>query len=361
MNEDEIQLLLKSAMCATSLVAGADDEVLPSELKAFFETFMANYDIKFPDQSIEEIIENIIDFVAQDRDTPGGIEETLQSVGEARVLGVDERAFILDLAHAIALADGDLRPEELEMCKRIAQALDLPYTPLSDNQVLSEADLKNTIAKIVVNVSSSVEGGPEAEPLVAAARLGDLGRVRTLLSNGDDPNGVNEDLNWPLQVAAEEGHVDIIRILLEWGADPDKTISLHGGSALLSAAEEGRTEAVQALLTGGANPNALNDRIASFPLAAAAGMGKLETVKALLAGGANPNLVHTSKGSLTALQVAAASGRLEIIATLLAAGADVDLGLDKGASALVAALQHRQEGAAAALLKAGATPVRIRQ
>jgi len=65
----------------------------------------------------------------------------------------------------------------------------------------------------------------------------------------------------PLQGAANAGHADIVKLLLEQGANPEWQCC-DGGTALYLAAEKGHLDAVKALVEGGAkvlvSPSPLN-------------------------------------------------------------------------------------------------------
>ncbi len=54
----------------------------------------------------------------------------------------------------------------------------------------------------------------------------------------------------PLALAAREGHADIVRALLEAGADPRRVIGLFAGTALHEACYFGHTEVVRAMTQG---------------------------------------------------------------------------------------------------------------
>ena len=59
------------------------------------------------------------------------------------------------------------------------------------------------------------------EPLASAAAEGDLPRVRSLLSIGASPNAEGVDNRYTaLTGAAEAGYTEIVRLLLQKGADP---------------------------------------------------------------------------------------------------------------------------------------------
>jgi uncharacterized protein len=93
-----------------------------------------------------------------------------------------------------------------------------------------------------------------------AAHLGDLARVRALLDQ--DPSLVNRVADYvgtgaPLVKAAAKGHIEIVRLLLERGADPnlpEEGMAPHG-RALYSAVYNGHVEIARLLLEHGASPN----------------------------------------------------------------------------------------------------------
>jgi ankyrin repeat protein len=91
--------------------------------------------------------------------------------------------------------------------------------------------------------------------LMIAARTGVAAAVKTLLSHRADPNAREDHRGQSaLMWAATEGHVEVVRALIEAGADVTAR-SKQGWTALLFAARDGRMDVVRALLDAGANAN----------------------------------------------------------------------------------------------------------
>jgi ankyrin repeat protein len=100
--------------------------------------------------------------------------------------------------------------------------------------------------------------------ICTAARIGDLDRVRALLD--DDPSLANRVADYvtyyvgsgaPLKNAAAHGHLEIVKLLLDRGADPnlrEEGIAPRG-HALYEAAAHGHHEIAALLLEKGAFPN----------------------------------------------------------------------------------------------------------
>ena len=93
-------------------------------------------------------------------------------------------------------------------------------------------------------------------PLIAAARSGDTGTLKTLLHGGADPNqrwGVND---WtPLMHAIHKNQKASVQALIAGGADLNARCG-NGDTALMMAAGYGYADIVQVLLDHGANPYA---------------------------------------------------------------------------------------------------------
>jgi uncharacterized protein len=88
--------------------------------------------------------------------------------------------------------------------------------------------------------------------LTRAALSGDQAAVAGLLAAKASPNGLGRDDRPALHQAAKGGHVEILRILLDGGADVNLTDGPTGQTALMLAANSGSLRAVELLLARGA-------------------------------------------------------------------------------------------------------------
>ncbi len=115
--------------------------------------------------------------------------------------------------------------------------------------------------------------------LLHAAAEGDPDTIQALLTTGIDVNCMLGGTT-ALYVAASKGRTDIVQILLENGADPDKGYD-DGLSPLIIAAENGATEVVKLLLAHEADPSGKCDD-GAFPLLVAVERGNFEVIELLL-------------------------------------------------------------------------------
>ena len=142
-----------------------------------------------------------------------------------------------------------------------------------------------------------------------AARHGDLAAVKTLLAKGAEVNSATEFGATALIFAADSGHVEIVKALIDGGADVNLKDSTYGSTAIDWAAGKGYAPIVEILLAKGATS-------VSDTLDAAIDKGYTEVAKVVLATGKLP------KESLGApLAMARRGGRTEIAELLVKAGA----------------------------------------
>ena len=103
--------------------------------------------------------------------------------------------------------------------------------------------------------STNSWGGSQYSPLQAAAKIGSLDLVKRLLNAGADVNAppAEDSGATPLQVAAMYGFIDIACLLVEKGAEVNAPpAEKEGRTALEGTAEHGRIDILQLLLNRGA-------------------------------------------------------------------------------------------------------------
>jgi len=197
-------------------------------------------------------------------------------------------------------------------------------TPLD----LARRDKLDALAQLIAAKDKASEDQISAHPLVAAIAAGDLGKVRQLVCEGADIDvrlpmvGSPDDNYTPLAIAAREGHAEIVRSLLEAGANPRRVIGLFLGTSMHEACYFGHGDVIEVMLNGherdDIRPSELDAQGALngfTPLHDAVWHGHLEAARILVGEGARLDLV--SHAGLTPRQLAVRYGYGEL-ARLLA-------------------------------------------
>lgn len=149
------------------------------------------------------------------------------------------------------------------------------------------------------------------DALMDAIEKSDHATIEKLLKNGVNPNSfpngpdnqrMEEDLA-PINFAASSGRTAIVRLLLDYGANPNQK---DGWSAdpLTAAAEENHLDTMKLLISRGAK---VDERGGCHALWRAAMDGQIEAVKLLLEKGADPNAFGAGRSLYRALQENAGS------------------------------------------------------
>jgi len=160
--------------------------------------------------------------------------------------------------------------------------------------------------------------GHQSTALHLASARGHAEVVRTLLDNGADAAAVNKRKSTPLHLASSGGHTRVVRVLLEHGADAkaDDDQSLSPPSLALRG---GHTEVIKTFLEFAVDEGA---GLKNWPpLHRALFDGNIEVTRTLLKHGAD--LTEKVDDGFTPLAAALVGGHAEAIRFLLEHGVDI--------------------------------------
>ena len=207
-----------------------------------------------------------------------------------------------------------------------------PYSSSSIYHIIGQEDveqLDNLGARVLPQEGDEFND----TALMKAAGQGHIEVVRFLVEQGADLNIRNQQGQNALMFAAAGGHLAVVLLLIDsranartllgfysYGYDPD-TYSYEYGpdTPLMWAAYGGHLEVVQVLLDDGAPSG-------SAAMAWAAYGGHLEVVQVLLENGGQ---ISPRESGITALMFAAYGGQLEVVRFLLGNGADIHVQTDE--------------------------------
>ncbi len=161
----------------------------------------------------------------------------------------------------------------------------------------------------------SMAWGDEVPPLIDAAKKHDFKQLQELLEKEGDVNANSGGT--ALMWASYEGQLDMVRLLLEKGADINFKGN-NGGTALMYACVKGDPEIVKLLLENGADVDAKDGSLMTA-LMWASYEGRPDVLRMLLEKGADIN-PKNQKG-FTALGLASEKSHLKVAELLREQGA----------------------------------------
>jgi ankyrin repeat protein len=191
-------------------------------------------------------------------------------------------------------------------------------------------------------------------PIALACESGGAAVVERLLKAGVSPNTTGPLGETALHTCAHTGRVDAAKVLLAHGAQVNAGENWRGQTPLMWAAAQGHAEMMRALIEAGADVNVRStvvtwerQRTAEprekwlppgglTPLLFAARDGCVECVKVLVSGGADINIIDPE--SHNALVLALMNGHFDVAAALIESGIDINSSDNVGRTALIAAV-----------------------
>ena len=163
-------------------------------------------------------------------------------------------------------------------------------------------------------------------PLYFAARNGELEKVKKIVKEEpgliEIPFKGNTVDGWrPLDAAINSGHLEVVRCLLEAGADITHKDKIHDFTPLMLAAFRGQTEIARLLIDKGAELN-VQDKFRDRPLLIATSKGHSGVAQLLIEKGAEVNI--TNSGEYTPLIYGSYYCDLNVVKLLVKKGANIE-------------------------------------
>jgi ankyrin repeat protein len=266
-----------------------------------------------------------------------------------------------------ARADPEVPNQSMRKARRLAQehghmAVLRLFRPSASDLDVAAQDGKGTAH----GATPTVPHRHRVTALMLASRSGKLPEVRSLLAASASMRG-SEGLDaqsargcTALLMAAEEGHAEVIRTLVEHGADVN--LATEGGmTPLIAACENRHLDAVTALLRDRGAHHGAGSRASIeahtttgvSALTACCSHGDAEALKALISAGASVVLPSPVDG-FTPLMAVAKGGHLALCKLLHEQRAAVDQKCDDGRTALMIACQQGHAEMARQLLSMAA-------
>ncbi|XP_074651870.1 uncharacterized protein LOC141906456 isoform X2 [Tubulanus polymorphus] len=183
--------------------------------------------------------------------------------------------------------------EQLLSCRRGLVGLPQALT-ICSNQRIRDLLLRAKYSRQVEIVNSE---------LFECALTGDASKLYTILEDGDDVNNTSGVGDWPIYLAGENGNLEVVSLLYEFGGNVSKKHPNSGNTLLHVLCERGHLEIVQYLLQ----------------------FSRAQVVKR---NETKPNLVYVNavnNQGKTSLQIAAERGLSKIVNLLLKHGATTAL------------------------------------
>lgn len=185
--------------------------------------------------------------------------------------------------------------------------------------------------------------------LYRTAASGHAGVVKLLIENGARVNAFFYGAESALGVAVKKGRTDVVRVLLEAGAEIDDSYSKENRPMLFDAMENGHIDVVRLLIENGVDINNVT-YLGDVPLVFAVENELVDMAELLLENGADLN----GEGGETILYTAVQTGRADMVELLIDNGVDIAATDYNGRTALHIAAEDGRVDMAEMLINNGA-------
>jgi ankyrin repeat protein len=183
-------------------------------------------------------------------------------------------------------------------------------------ELAEEGDLQGVVGLVQEDAGLvDAENEEGKTPLIEACEGGHLEVVRWLLDRGADINHQGNGGCTTLYWASNTEHTPVVRLLLEKGADPT-IANTYDVTPLIVASYEGHTEIVRCLLDHPTAASTINlkNQFGHTALWLACSWGHCGAARALLEAGADPTIADPKK--ITPMAIAKKRGRGKCVAAL---------------------------------------------
>ncbi|PKA61589.1 Ankyrin repeat-containing protein [Apostasia shenzhenica] len=222
-------------------------------------------------------------------------------------------------------------------------------------------EVVHEILKVSDVQSAAIKANNSFDAFHIAAKQGHLGVLKELLQSFPALAMTTSSSNaTALETAATQGHIDIVDLLLETDASLAKIARNNGKTALHSAARMGHVEVVRSLLNKDPSIGLRTDKKGQTAFHMAVKGSNVEIVRELLKPDSSIVNVEDNKGN-TPLHIATRKGRVEIVQALTSVeGIDINAVNRAGETALDIAKKSSHEEITTILQDVGAVAARDR-
>ena len=242
----------------------------------------------------------------------------------------------------------------------IYNTFDIPFTFETSLCVAIQNRCHSALIRFLLEIGTDPNGdNPGYTPLILAIILNNMEALSLLMEYNVDVFMFNSRQVSAIHMAAYNGNVDVVNSLLKAGVPPDHHDPFTKFTPLMAAASSNQKEIVKLLLQNGADKDFQStDGYSALMFACKA--GNVLTARVLIKAGANPNLktiahaVLGTEGGVTALYLVCCLYAEDTVKLLLEYHADPNISSDDGRTPLMAACFFRQYKVVNLLLQAGA-------